>query len=298
MNRNKEYIIQDLKLNELTSIERVESLYLKRDDLFAPFDFSNANGTKLRQCIYLLLKNYDKINNGIITCCSVHSPQSVIVASMGKYLQLPVTIFYGGTREDRFDVLPMPKIARSLGANLEIVTKMGRISVLNKKAKDRIVNTHEFLVQHGIDLTNNLDVFFESVAKQVENLPEDLDNLVITCGSGISTTGILYVLKLYNKKVKKITLVGVAPNRVEKVKNNLKLIENTYNIVLNDIDFNYIDLFNTKGFKYEKKEKGEHYGIKFHPNYEAKTYNWLKDNIDYKNEKTCLWVVGKEILDK
>ena len=23
-----------------------------------------------------------------------------------------------------------------------------------------------------------------------------------------------------------------------------------------------------------------------------------KNNIDYKNEKTCLWIVGKEILDK
>ena len=296
--KNKDHIIQDLKLDVLSPVEKVGNLYLKRDDLFTPFTFSNANGTKLRQCIYLLLKNYDKIDKGIITCCSVHSPQSVLVSSIGKYLDLPVTIFYGGTREDRFDVLPMPRIARNLGANLEIVTKMGRISVLNKKAKDRIINTQEFFVQHGIDLTNNLDVFFESVSYQVQNLPDELDNLVITCGSGISSTGILYGLKLYNKKVKNITLVGVAPNRVQKVKNNLKLIENAFNIELGEVNFNYIDLFNTKGFEYKKREKGEYCGIQFHPNYEAKTYNWLKNNIDYKNEKTCLWIVGKEILDK
>ena len=75
-------------------------------------------------------------------------------------------------------------------------------------------------------------------------------------------------------------------------------IENAFNIELGEVDFNYIDLFNTKGFEYKKREKGEYCGIQFHPNYEAKTYNWLKNNIDYKNEKTCLWIVGKEILDK
>ena len=35
-------------------------------------------------------------------------------------------------------------------------------------------------------------------------------------------------------------------------------------------------------------------GIDFHPNYEAKTFNWLENNIDYKKEKTLLWIVGAE----
>ena len=55
--KNKDHIIQDLKLDVLSPVEKVGNLYLKRDDLFTPFTFSNANGTKLRQCIYLLLKN-------------------------------------------------------------------------------------------------------------------------------------------------------------------------------------------------------------------------------------------------
>ena len=66
----------------------------------------------------------------------------------------------------------------------------------------------------------------------------------------------------------------------------------------NNIKINYeiIDLFHEKGFKYEKGLNENIDGIKLHPNYEAKTYNWLKNNIDYKKEKTLLWIVGCEPL--
>ena len=57
---------------------------------------------------------------------------------------------------------------------------------------------------------------------------------------------------------------------------------------------NYNDLFHRKGFKYENGIKAVFDGIEFHPNYEAKTMSWLKyeSGIDYKKEKTLLWVVG------
>lgn len=65
---------------------------------------------------------------------------------------------------------------------------------------------------------------------------------------------------------------------------------------MHDIHINYtsIDLFHEKGFNYSDGEFAEFDGITFHPNYEAKTFNWLKNNIDFKKEKTLLWVVGAE----
>lgn len=288
-------VIKDLKLDELTPVECVDDLYLKREDKFKPFSDINVNGTKLRQCAYLLLKNKEKIKNGVITCCSIHSPQGVIVSALCRYLNVKSTVFYGATTEERLQHLPMAKLIKNIGGNIEIVSKIGRISVTQNKAKKRQLETDEFIVEHGMDLMDNVDCFLDSVAKQVQNIPNELDNLVITCGSSISATGIIYGLQLYNKKVKNIYLVGVAPNRVNKIYKNLEQLEDKLNIELMDVKFNYIDLFNTKGFKYEKKEFAKHYDIVLHPNYEAKTYNWLKNNIDCHSQKTCLWIVGGEI---
>lgn len=294
---NKEEIIRDLKLDEITPVEYIDNLYLKREDYFKPFEDSSVNGTKLRQCAYLLLKNIDKLENGVLTCCSVHSPQGIIVTRLCKYLGINSTVFYGGTTNERLQVLPIPKMILDTGGNIEIVTKMGRMSVLNSIAKKRQLNTNEFIVEHGIDLMNNIDCFLDSVANQTQNLPDDLDNLIITCGSSISTTGILYGLRLFNKNVKNIILVGVAPNREKRINDNLNELSNKLNINLNGFNIRYIDLFNNqKGFKYEKREKANFNNITFHPNYEAKTFNWFKNNIDYKNEKTCFWIVGADVI--
>lgn len=290
MKRNE--IINKLGMEDITPVHKVEGLYLKRDDLYTPFGEGKANGSKLRQCAWLVVNNLDKAKKGIITATSIHSPQGALVAELCNSINLPCTIYYGATNEERLKVLDMPRIAKKANANLEIVSKLGRHAVLYSKARKRAEETGEFVVEYGMDLKDNLDVFIESVANQVQNIPDELDNLVITCGSGISTTGILYGLKMFNKNVKKIYLVGVAPNREKKIYKNLEMLEEHYGIELSDIEFEYIDLFNTKGFRYEKQEKGEHFGVNFHPNYEAKTYNWLKGNIDYNKEKTMLWVVG------
>lgn len=58
---NDAEIIKDLRLNEITPVELIEGLYLKRDDKFRPFDNIGVNGTQLRQCAYLLLKNKNKL---------------------------------------------------------------------------------------------------------------------------------------------------------------------------------------------------------------------------------------------
>ena len=293
----KEYkeIVKFLKLDEITPVECLDGLYIKRDDKFVPFEDVKVNGTKLRQCAYLLLKNLDKAQNGVLTCCSIHSPQGLIVTALCRYLGIKSTVFYGGTTEDRLDILPIPQKIKQIGGNIEIVTKIGRLSVLNSKARKRQAETNEFIVEHGMDLMNNIDCFLDSVANQVQNLPDNLDNLIITCGSAITTTGILYGLKLFNKSVENIFVVGVAPNRIERINSNLCELESKLNIKLSNIKYQYVDLFNIKGFRYEKKEFAKHSDIIFHPNYEAKTYNWLKNNIDYKNEKTCLWVVGGDV---
>lgn len=61
-----------------------------------------------------------------------------------------------------------------------------------------------------------------------------------------------------------------------------------------DVEYTSIDLFHQKGFNYSDRAFAKFDGITFHPNYEAKTFNWLIHNIDFRKEKTLLWVVGAE----
>lgn len=96
-----EEIIDKWKLKEITPIEIHDSLYLKREDLFKPFGDVNVNGTKLRQCAYLILKNLEQAKNGVITCCSIHSPQGAITSALCRDLGIKCTIFYGGTTYEK-----------------------------------------------------------------------------------------------------------------------------------------------------------------------------------------------------
>ena len=282
------------KINEMTPIEYVKGIWFKREDKFEPFG-DGINGSKARQCFCLIEKNKDKIKDGIITATSINSPQAPIIARISEYYKVPCTIFYGGTSEERLKELKYPKMVKEMGAKIEIVSKCPRQSVLQSKVNKRIKETKEFNVKYGMDLKENIDVFIESVANQVQNLPNGLDNLVISCGSGITTIGILLGLELYKKVVKRVYVIGIAPNRLEKIKKYVKMLNEMYEIEIKMDNVIYVDAFNElKGYKYENVMKEQWGDIVFHTRYEAKTFRWLKNNIDFDNETTCMWIIGGE----
>ena len=271
--------------NILTPVELHDGLYLKREDLYKPFN-NEINGGKLRQCYYLvnaIKNNYD----GVISCCSIYSPQAPITAAVAKHFGLKCIICYGSTNYERLNILDMPKLAKQNGAELKIISKSGIHKILYNKAKKIAQEQNLFIVDYGFNVIDYPDIMYSAISNQVENIPDELDNLIITCGSGITSCGVILGIKKFNKKIKKIYLIATAPSRKKMID---KIIKD------NNIKINYeiIDLFHEKGFKYEKKVFETIDNIKLHPNYEAKTYNWLKNNIDYKKQKTLLWIVGSE----
>ena len=201
-----------MDLNTLTPVEKIGDLYFKRDDLFKPFN-NNVNGGKLRQCLAILDKNKDKIKNGIITSTSVLSPQAVIVAACAKYYDVNCLIYYGGTTIEKLLTHPYPKLASELDGQIEIVAKTGRQSVLQKRVNDYVKDHNMFIIEYGMDLKNNLDCFFNSTAYQCKNIPFNITDLWVSCGSAITICGILYGLSLYTNNVKHVNAVGIAPNR-------------------------------------------------------------------------------------
>lgn len=271
-------------MNRLTPVERHAGLWMKRDDLYRPFGLGEVNGGKLRQCMMLVDSVKDR-TRGLISCCSIHSPQAPITAATAMAYGMRCTILYGGTSRERIIGSPMPRLCLKYGATVALAARSGRSSILYAKARE-LAREDDFIVQYGINLSGHSDVLLGAVAAQVENIPDDLENLVMTCGSGITASGVMIGLKKYGKKVKTVHLVATAPDRRESIHATLRQHGA-------DRDFLYHDLFHTPGFAYEKREPASWAGIDLHPNYEAKTMGWFRHS-GLDPSRTLFWIVGAE----
>lgn len=174
----------------------------------------------------------------------------------------------------------------SYGASAEIIAKSGRHNVLKAKAEELAKARGLFVVQYGINLDDYGEVLLSAVAEQVQNIPDNLDDLYITCGSGITASGVIVGIERYRKNVKNIHLIATAFDRREKVRATLR----RFGVAR---DFIYHDLFHTPGFVYEKQQKMRVGGVKLHPQYEAKTMRYLLEH-NLNTENALFWIVGAE----
>lgn len=279
-------------MNELTPVQEVNGLLIKRDDLYTPFGKGEVNGGKLRQCM-MLTDSVLASENGaecLFTYCSIHSPQAPITAASARSHGLPCYIVYGGAKPENIKALPMPRLAMKYGAEIIVGARSGRHSILYARTKSLAEKKRGFIVQYGINLIGYGDVLLDAVAAQCENLPDKIENLVMTCGSGITASGVMIGLKKYGKEVKNVHLVATAPDRRAFIHDNLR----KYNA---DREFEYHSLFDMKGFQYEKGVKAVWGGIRLHPHYEAKTMQWFLQSGLHHSE-TLFWIVGAEPSNK
>lgn len=269
----------------LSPVEKLGNIFFKREDLYE--GIGGINGTKLRQAEYLvdtIIKQNPK-TKGIVTGCSIHSPQAAIVAGVCKQKNIKCIVCYGGTTLATLKKMPMPILASKLGASIQIVSKTGRHNVIYSRIKSLYPDYG--IIEYGMCIKEELTNMISNISQQVQNIPDELDNLVITCGSGFSSSSVLQGILKYGKKIKNIYLVHVAPNRIAKIKKNIGVLPN--NVIP-------IMLFDRKNFHYEDESKCFYYGIEFHPKYEAKAFNWLmnESKIDIIKESTLFWIIGKE----
>jgi 1-aminocyclopropane-1-carboxylate deaminase/D-cysteine desulfhydrase-like pyridoxal-dependent ACC family enzyme len=298
---NKKITDLEDKLKELTPVQDIGGVLVKRDDLFKPFSDAEVNGGKLRQAIHLLVQAKIDGFTRVLTGCSILSPQGPIITAVTKYLDLGCMVFYGGTNDKSLQSKNMPRLVRKYGGEIRLVSS-GRHTVLYYEIK-KIKEEKDFIVEYGMNSREpkHFVSFYETTANQVRNLPDYLDYLVVTCGSGITAAGIMYGLKKYNKDVKNIWLVGTAPNRIKKVKDRLvtlQMFSKIGNLVSRE--FNYVDLYG-QGVKYEDREEDMFIGdVQCHPHYEAKVFKWLLTDAPFifkQEQKILFWIVGSEFKD-
>ena len=275
------------KLHYLTPVQQVDGMYFKREDLYTPFGTGEVNGGKLRQCM-LLVNKIHKDYEGVVTCCSIHSPQAPITAATARAFGMKCTVLYGGTKPETLRALPMPRLSMKYGAEVKIAARSGRSNILYYIAKNlkRVKEHRDYIILYGINLQEHEDILLGAVAAQTRNLPDEIENLVLTCGSGITAIGVIAGLKQYGKKVKRVHLVATAPDRQ-------KLIHGTLQKYGADREIEYHDLFHTRGFSYEQPFRSVWGGIRLHPNYEAKTMAWFAKS-GLRPKDTLFWITGAE----
>jgi 1-aminocyclopropane-1-carboxylate deaminase/D-cysteine desulfhydrase-like pyridoxal-dependent ACC family enzyme len=274
-------------INALTPVEERCGLLFKRDDLYRPFESSFVNGGKLRQVMRLLK---DCRRPGVITAASIHSPQIPLVACAAHHLGLHCVAVVGGARET-----PELEIARQFGAKIKRVTS-GRHRALFAEVT-RLNSALDYqVISYGVVSPAASSSYFMTQGQQAANLPDKLDSLVVTCGSGVSTLSILGGLWQFSKHVDELIVVSTAPSRKEKILSFLQTVQPSAKSFLASVRMTYVDLFGSPGFRYEQRAPYTLCGIPLHPRYEGKAFRHVMRQRNCLSKRTLFWIIGADLI--
>ena len=284
----------------ITPIELIDNIYYKRDDYFKPFGDYHVNGGKVRQALIMFEKYIDDIkskhNNGVITAGSVHSPQSANIAKVAEFHQVKCITCVGGTKPENLDKHHMMRLTKHYGCEIKIVAGHGMSNVIHARMRELAEENGYMVIEQGELLEKNPSEMFYATADQVENIPEELDNLVVSTGVGIQLMGILLGLKKFNKKVKRIHSICVGPTREKHMKRyENELLKTQDGMVWDKPESLNLNEFTMLSHK-SPYGKGHDYMVNdsyIDDIYEGKAYQWMLENVDTANEKTLFWCVGK-----
>jgi hypothetical protein len=261
-------------------IETFDGYLIKRDDMFSLGEI--IKGGKVRQCLKIVYENLDEIkskyNGGLITGCGLPSPQSTIVSAVSKYFGLKcivVSPIYDNSKVDvnRINV----SLSQKLGAKIYGVGNPNpsgyKLDV--KKLKDE-------LGYYEIKFGMNSESVIDTTSHQVKNIPNELENLVVICGSGLNLLGILKGIVKYKKKVNNVYGITLSKFFDE----NKKLYYD-----------NLVDKEKYKGqlhiirspYPYQRLKKTDIPFLDW--TYESKAYSFMTENIS-PSTNTLFWVVG------
>lgn len=283
------------KVNWLSPVEEYNGLLFKRDDKFQPFDDLPINGGKVRQAIQLCYDNLQELSNGaycrrVYQAISVNSMQCVITSKVAKEFGLSSVFYAGATNKNSILKNNFTKLALMNNSYIELKGAAYK-SVLNSYLDDErqlleANNCKLFDFDYGHNIYTNTNAIVDVISYQVQNLPDDLDNLVVPLGSGIQYGAILKGLLKYKKKVKNI--YGIQISGIDQFRTVYSILNNDFYKIKNDF---IVD----KTYKYS-----EHLKIKINdteyldPVYEAKAFDYMTKHLSLTG-KTLFWIMGNSL---
>jgi 1-aminocyclopropane-1-carboxylate deaminase/D-cysteine desulfhydrase-like pyridoxal-dependent ACC family enzyme len=286
---------------DLSPVEKHGNLWFKREDL--------AGGQKGRQ-LKFMVEDYIASSpppHGLVSAAPLSSPQTVFAAREARAFGIPCIIVVGVNTIESALASTNVKIAKSLGCEIVVAGASQNNWKREKKFKE-ICELHPsyFKVPEGLgpckEDSSWRERFFMNSAIQVKNLPRELKTLIIPTGSGNSCISILLGLATYNTDFipEKIVLAILGTDKElkmrKKIDNHIRqgLSSNKLALQLYE-NSEKIGIYPTSEYGVKCNPPQEWYGIKFHPNYEAKMWKKLKeDRPDLLVEGTGIWIVGSE----
>lgn len=322
---NRDIIRWEEHVKDMSPVEQVGDVWLKREDKFAPLGYGNINGSKLRVCIWLISEYYKNNRAGVIQGAVTGSPQHPMVAIVCKHFGLNSVHVIGTGDTEKHKNLA---IAKAYGATFEMC-KVGYAKTLEATAYKLAEEKYPgyFVLETNITVNENrnspsrVEQFHDVGASQVDNMPDHIETLIVPAGSCNSVTSVLYgIARKRPKNLKRILLMGIGnygskdPDYIRRrleylssaQKNNLDVFDFPFHkgegLPFTSDDFPYIiEHYNLNGSgycEYNDLMPYHYHGVDFHPRYEGKIWNYMKDNSavfdKYMNDKTMFWIVGSE----
>jgi 1-aminocyclopropane-1-carboxylate deaminase/D-cysteine desulfhydrase-like pyridoxal-dependent ACC family enzyme len=270
--------------NELTPVQEIGEILFKREDFFQPFENSNINGGKVRQCLEILEINKSLIassyNSTVATHTSVRSPQGLIVAKCANHFDFDSVTGIASVNPQAS--AKKHKLLRLTGEISDIRKIAG--TGQNTKTLDRRLNEVQdkegfFIVNFGM----NANEAKLPVMLQCENLTDEIDYLIVPSGSCITLAAIAEGVQYFKKKIKRV--IGVQVHGYDRNKEVKGFTSADYELVV-DSTYKEKDWTLLKNYNYK--------GIELDAMYEARAFEWLKkrSSIDFKTNKILFWIVG------
>ncbi len=266
----------------LTPVQEYDGIFYKRDDLYAPYGENFVTGGKIRQCRDLIKTNLDYINEEcggtISTASSIHSPQAVIVSKVAEEFGLKSIIGFGNTTVEKALKNKPMKMCADLGSEMVVLSEsQGFNNVLyanlNKLAEERPM----FKVLFGYAAQRYRSSIIGRIAEQIENV--DCDTLYVPLGSGMTFTGVIEGVRLFQKQFKVVALQPFGFDRRKDIHKNLE-----------GAVWEYEYSYHTGKYPYNKLLK-KNVGFELDMIYESKSFEMMEQMIN-KDEKSCFWCIG------
>jgi 1-aminocyclopropane-1-carboxylate deaminase/D-cysteine desulfhydrase-like pyridoxal-dependent ACC family enzyme len=317
-------------LKELTPVQRGQSgVYYKREDWFAPCGYGGINGSKLRQCMWLLDRAKRRGHPGVVGGGSVKSPQHAMAATVAKHLRMKALCVLGATKPETCTRHDSVAIAKAAGARFDFI-KVGYNVALQKRVRDLVeadedlfggrsyANWYPMPYAISIDEDDPGLVDFHSVgAWQASNIPLGVRTVLLPAGSCNTAVGVLLGIARHALAPLGIHLMGIGHNRVDWLLQRLRAVGlHVVDMMPTDpgdrpvpswagalmgqdgmahMMWHY-DLVDSGYTDYQQMWKESMDGVVGHPTYEAKCFRWLKEEAPtlLHPDGTLFWVVGSE----
>lgn len=257
-----------MDLMDLTPIEKVGNLYLKRED---KFEFAGCSGSKVRGALYIIQNALKLGFTEFVSVGSRFSPQCEIISNICEFLNLKCYLFMPNSSTDTTIIT---NIKNNKNTILIRDLKQGAYTnVLISRAKKFAAEHNYYFINFGMEMQETIDI----IAEQVKNIPDNIKRIVIPVGSGMNFCAVANGLIKYHKEDIKIVGISVGKDPMP-------------------IIYKYFPMFNfmehkiiKSNYKYEKLLKADIHGIILDPVYEAKCKEYLEDG-------DLFWVIGKRNL--